>query len=86
MFQLTEEEKTNLVAFCDHLNNLKYSPQLPYVFTEHLETLGLASASGEKMKKTYRPSSNGSALAKCAPKPYAPLYRIRTPSLNPLDN
>ena len=35
MFQLTEEEKEKVVANCDHLQNLKYSPYLPYVFTEH---------------------------------------------------
>lgn len=35
MFQLTEEEKEQVVANCDHLENLKYSPFLPYVFTEH---------------------------------------------------
>ena len=35
MFQLTGEEKSWVVANCDHLSNLKYSPHLPYVFTEH---------------------------------------------------
>ena len=35
MFQLTEEEKGEVVTFCDHLHGLKFSPQLPYVFTEH---------------------------------------------------
>ena len=35
MFQLTEHEKDQVVANCDHLQNLKYSPYLPYVFTEH---------------------------------------------------
>jgi ORF6N domain len=35
MFQLTEEEKEEVVAICDHLKTLKYSPQLPYVFTEY---------------------------------------------------
>jgi len=35
MFQLTENEKENVVANCDHLQNLKYSPYLPYAFTEH---------------------------------------------------
>jgi len=35
MFQITEEEKEKVVAICDHLENLKYSPYLPYVFTEH---------------------------------------------------
>jgi hypothetical protein len=35
MFQLTQEEKTDVVANCDHLVNLKFSPNLPFVFTEH---------------------------------------------------
>ena len=35
MFQLTQEEKDKVVANCDHLKKLKYSPFLPYVFTEH---------------------------------------------------
>src|ERR1700761_7166479 len=35
MFQLTNEEKMEVVAKCDHLKSLKYSPQTPYVFTEH---------------------------------------------------
>ena len=35
MFQLTNDEKEYLVANCDHLKSLKYSPYLPYAFTEH---------------------------------------------------
>ncbi len=35
MFQLTLQEKQEVVAKCDHLKMLKYSPVLPYVFTEH---------------------------------------------------
>jgi len=35
MFQLTPEEKTELVAKCDHLANLKYTNALPYAFSEH---------------------------------------------------
>jgi hypothetical protein len=35
IFQLNQEEKNEVVANCDHLNNLKYSKSLPYVFTEH---------------------------------------------------
>lgn len=35
MFQLAPEEKALLVASCDHLEGLKYSKSLPYVFTEH---------------------------------------------------
>lgn len=35
MIQLTEEEKAEVVANCDHLKRLKFSPALPYAFTEH---------------------------------------------------
>ena len=35
MFQLTADEKSEVVANCDHLNKLKYSKTLPYAFTEH---------------------------------------------------
>ncbi len=35
MFQLTEKEKQEVVANCDHLERLKFSPNLPYAFTEH---------------------------------------------------
>jgi len=34
MFQLTDSEKEEVVANCDHLKVLKFSPQLPYAFTE----------------------------------------------------
>jgi hypothetical protein len=34
MFELTEEEKSEVVANCDHLTKLKFSPYLPYAFTE----------------------------------------------------
>lgn len=35
MFQLTTEEKAEVVANCDHLSRLKFSPAFPYAFTEH---------------------------------------------------
>jgi hypothetical protein len=35
MFQLTKEEKEEVVAKCDHLARLKYSPARPLAFTEH---------------------------------------------------
>ncbi len=35
MFQLTKAEKDQVVANCDHLQKLKFSPSLPYAFTEH---------------------------------------------------
>ncbi len=34
MFQLTQKEKDELVTICDHLKALRFSYQLPYVFTE----------------------------------------------------
>jgi hypothetical protein len=35
MFQLTAEEKAEVVTNCDHLTKLKFSKALPFVFTEH---------------------------------------------------
>lgn len=35
MFQLTAEEKAEVIAKCDHLANLTYAKALPQAFTEH---------------------------------------------------
>ena len=35
MFRLTPKEKAEVVAKCDHLQRLKFSPALPHAFTEH---------------------------------------------------
>jgi len=35
MFQLSNAEKSKVVAICDHLEKLKYSRSTPYAFTEH---------------------------------------------------
>ncbi len=35
MFRLTPEEKSEVIANCDNLKKLKYSPVLPNAFTEH---------------------------------------------------
>ena len=34
MFQLTDDEKIEVVTICDHLNDLRFSYQNPYAFTE----------------------------------------------------
>ncbi len=34
-FCLTKQEKDEVVTICDHLQKLKFSPTLPYAFTEH---------------------------------------------------
>jgi ORF6N domain len=35
MFRLNKMEKSEVVTNCDHLARLKFSPVLPYAFTEH---------------------------------------------------
>jgi hypothetical protein len=35
MFRLTRDEKSEVVANCDHLSGLKFSRTRPYAFTEH---------------------------------------------------
>ena len=35
MFRLNKKEKNEVVTNCDHLARLKFSPVLPYVFTEY---------------------------------------------------
>jgi hypothetical protein len=35
MFQLTADEKQEVVANCDHLSKLKFSRSLPFAFTEY---------------------------------------------------
>lgn len=35
MFNLTAQEKDEVVANCDHLSKLKFSKSLPFAFTEH---------------------------------------------------
>lgn len=35
LFQLAADEKAEVVANCDHLQNLKFSKALPFAFTEH---------------------------------------------------
>lgn len=48
MFQLTTEEKEEVIANCDHLKKLKYSPYLPFAFTEHGSVM-LASVINSKV-------------------------------------
>ncbi len=35
MFRMTKKEKQEVVTICDHLEKLKFSPNLPQVFTEY---------------------------------------------------
>ena len=36
-FQLTKEERDEVVANCDNLRSLKFYPSLPYAYTEHTD-------------------------------------------------
>jgi len=60
MFQLTITEKEELVANCDHLKKLKFSPYLPFVFTEHGAVMLASVLNSERRKvssKKYEVSS-----------------------------
>jgi hypothetical protein len=35
LFRLSKREKSEVVTNCDHLSHLRYSPTLPYAFSEH---------------------------------------------------
>lgn len=35
MFQLAKTERDEVITRCDHLQQLRFSPNLPYAFTEH---------------------------------------------------
>ena len=48
MFQLTKEEKEQVVTNCDHLASLKFSRVLPYTITENSESMSHSSCPSEK--------------------------------------
>jgi hypothetical protein len=48
LFQLNEVEKKEVVTICDHLPKLKYTPNLPYVFTEHGAMMAASVLNSEK--------------------------------------
>ena len=48
MFQLTQKEKAEVVAICDHLAKLKFSPVLPNAFTEHGAIMAASVLNTEK--------------------------------------
>ncbi|MEZ5347285.1 MAG: ORF6N domain-containing protein [Pyrinomonadaceae bacterium] len=52
MFQLTKDEKQEVVTNCDHLSNLKFSPNLPFAFTEHGAVMAANVLNNEKAINT----------------------------------
>lgn len=51
MFQLTPEEKAEVVTICDHLPGLKFSPYPPHAFMEY----GVIMAAHGLLHATHRP-------------------------------
>jgi len=41
VFALTRAERDEVVANCDHLQRLKFSPTMPFAFTDHGALMGL---------------------------------------------
>jgi hypothetical protein len=52
MFQLSAEEKYEVVANCNHLSRLKFSPTLPYAFTEHGAIMAASVLNSERAIET----------------------------------
>jgi hypothetical protein len=52
MFQLTHEEKTEVVANCNHLKVLRFSKTNPYAFTEHGAVMLASVLNTEQAVKT----------------------------------
>jgi hypothetical protein len=56
MFRLTKDEYTEVVTNCDHLQNLKYRPSMPYAFTEQgVAMLATVLNSQKRQKIGFRP-------------------------------
>jgi hypothetical protein len=51
LFQLTQEEKEEVVTICDHLSTLKFSPHLPFAFTEHGAIMAASVLNSERAIK-----------------------------------
>jgi hypothetical protein len=60
MFELTTEEKTEVVANCVHLSKIRFSPYLPYAFTER--KLGVQSGGGSAGSPTVENIAMGSIV------------------------
>ncbi len=52
MFLLSPAEKAEVITNCDHLRKLKFSPNLPYVFTEHGAVMLASVLSSERAVET----------------------------------
>ena len=51
-FRITTKEKEEVVTKCDHLSRLKFSPILPYAYTEHGAIMASSVLNSEKAIET----------------------------------
>jgi len=58
MFQLTKEEKEQVITNCDHLSQLKFSSYLPNAFTEHGAIMAANILNSKRVRKERK--ENGS--------------------------
>lgn len=63
--RLTRAENDDVLANCDHLEDLKFSPVLPYAFTEHGAIMAASVLNSERAVR----ASICSAFAKGRPVP-----------------
>jgi len=66
LFQLAPDERSEMVANCDHLSRLRFSPVLPFAFTEHgaimaASVLNTQRAAVQRWASTQSGPSSGSA-------------------------
>ena len=55
MFSLNKTEKDEVVAICDHLQALKFSPSLPFAFTEQgVAMLSSVLKSQRRLRSTFK--------------------------------
>lgn len=52
VFQLTKSEKEGVLAVCEHLERLKYSPSNPYAFTEYGAIMAAAVLNSQRAVDT----------------------------------
>ena len=63
MFALTAHEKDDVVTNCDHLKNLKFSPYLPYAFTQ--EGVAMLSSVLQSSRETQAANRISAVIKSC---------------------
>jgi hypothetical protein len=69
MFQLSSEERAEVITNCDHLRRLRFSPNLPYAFTEHGAVMLASVLNSERAVETSVQISEGTSRRGPSPTP-----------------